>query len=612
MTAEVGLRGWTERYLRVDLTSGEHEVVQIPREVLTGLLGGKGLGAYLLYREAPRGVDPLSPENPVIIAAGPLSGIFPGCGRFVVVTKSPLTGYFIDSHASGFLGAELKFAGFDAVLVVGRAERPVYLLVEDGEAEIRDAGWIWGSDVYQAHDAIFEAHYGGPSVAVVGPAAENLVRYSVVHAERLHAAGRGGTGAVLGSKRLKAIAVMGSGSARLADREGVLEIYREIWRRTEGRRGPQNDGTTSALVAANELGMLPTRNFQTTSFEHAENYDPTALRRYRVRDLACFACPRACVKYHRVDGSYSVIQYEGMAMLGSNLGLERPEDMMRLYERCNRLGLDVISAGSAMAFAAECAERGLLRDEEFGDLRFGDVEGFLRLADAIAHRRGIGDLLAEGAARAARELGVPELAVHVKGLDMPAWDPRGRIGLGLSYATADVGASHLRGWPDAREKPDRSALDTVESMVRNRDRKAAADSLVICSFLDLNERDYAEMLEAATGQKYTPEEVLRVGWRIETLVRLYNLREGLKPETEDVLPPRMWEPVPSGPSRGRRAFLSEDDFRAALQKFYSIRGWDRSGRPTEGILRDLGLLRVLGGLEDPPEGAPGGSEEGSL
>ncbi len=593
MAADDAARGWAGRYLRVDLTRGEHEVVPIPQEVLTSLLGGKGLGAYLLYREAPRGVDPFAPENPVVVAAGPLSGIFPGCGRFVVVTKSPLTGYFIDSHASGFLGAELKFAGFDAIMVVGRAERPVYLLVESGEVELRDADWIWGLDVYQAHDAVFEAHYGGPSVAVVGPAAENLVRYSVVHAERLHAAGRGGTGAVMGSKRLKAIAVMGSWSARPADRERVLEIYREIWRRTEGRRGPQNDGTTSALVAANELGMLPTRNFQTTSFEHAENYDPAALRRYRVRDLACFACPRACVKYHRVDGSYSVIQYEGMAMLGSNLGLERPEDMMRLYERCNRLGLDVISAGSAMALAAECAERGVLRDEEFRDLRFGDVEGFLRLADAIAHRRGVGDLLAEGAARAARKLGVPELAVHVKGLDMPAWDPRGRIGLGLSYATADVGASHLRGWPDAREKPDRSALDTVGSMIRNRDRKAAADSLVICSFLDLDERDYAKMLAAATGIGYTPEEVLKVGWRIETLARLYNLREGLDPGTEDVLPPRMWEPVPSGPSRGRRAFISEDDFRASLLRFYRLRGWDPSGRPTARVLRDLGLLEIL-------------------
>ncbi len=588
------LRGWAGRYLRVDLSTGDLESVETPREVLTSLLGGKGLGAYLLYREAPRGVDPLSPENPLVIAAGPLSGIFPGCGRFAVVTKSPLTGYFIDSHASGFLGAELKYAGFDAVLIKGRAERPVYLLVRGGGAEVRDARRLWGMDVYRAHDAVFEAHHGGPSVAVVGPAGENLVRYAVIHAERLHAAGRGGTGAVMGSKRLKAIAVMGSGSARPADLEETLEIYREVWRRTEGRRGAQNDGTTGAMVAADELGMLPTRNFQTTSFEHADRYDPSELRRYRVRDLACFACPRACVKYHRVGDVRSVIQYEGMAMLGSNLGLERSEDMMRLYERCNRLGLDVISAGSAMALAAECAERGLLRDEEFGDLRFGDAEGFLRLADAIAHRRGLGDLLAEGAARAAGELGAPELAVHVKGLDVPAWDPRGRLGLGLSYATADVGASHLRGWPDTREKPDRSAVDVVESMVRNRDRKAAADSLIVCSFLDLDERDYARMLRAATGVDFTPEEVLRVGWRIETLARLFNLREGLSPLEEDVLPPRLWEPVPRGPSRGMRAFVSEEDFLASRRLFYRLRGWDEEGRPTDEVLEALGLRELLG------------------
>ena len=588
------MKGWKERALKVDLGSEEAWVERIPRDVLLNLLGGKGLGAYLLYKESPKGVDPLSPENPLIFAVGPVSGLLPACGRYVVVTKSPLTGYFIDSHASGSLGAEIKFAGYDAILIKGRAERPVYLYVEDDSAEIRRAEQFWGLDVYEAHDRIHQRHYGGPAVATIGPAGENLVRFAVVHSERLHAAGRGGTGAVIGSKNLKALAVMGSGRVDSADPEAIMEITMDIWRRTEGRRGPQNDGTTGGVVSANTLGMLPTRNFQTTHFEHAENYDPSALRKYRFRDLSCFLCPKACVKYHRLpSGEITVVQYEGMAMLGTNLGLERAEDMIRLYEKCNRLGMDVISAGSVMALAAECAEKGLLRDEEFKDLRFGDAEAFLRLAEAIAHRRGIGDLLAEGAARAAERLGAPELAVHVKGLEMAAWDPRGRLGLGLSYATADVGASHLRGWPDSREKPDMSALGTVESMIRSRDEKAVADSLVICVFIDVKLEDYSRMLKASTGEEYGVSDLLRVGWRIETLIRLFNLREGLDPQREDILPPRMWEPVPSGPSKGRRAFVSEEDFRRCLLKFYEYRGWDEEGRPREDTVKTLGLDRLL-------------------
>ncbi|HDM92544.1 MAG TPA: hypothetical protein ENG69_04045 [Candidatus Korarchaeota archaeon] len=373
-----------------------------------------------------------------------------------------------------------------------------------------------------------------------------------------------------------------------------MNITVEILRRTEGRRGPQNDGTTGGVVSANALGMLPTRNFQTTHFEHAENYDPSALRRYRFRDLSCFLCPKACVKYHRLpSGELTVVQYEGMAMLGTNLGLERVEDMIRLYERCNRLGMDVISAGSVMAMAAECAERGLLRDEKFEDLRFGNAGAFLRLVEAIAYRRGLGDLLAEGTARAAEELGAPELAVHVKRLEMAAWDPRGRLGLGLSYATADVGASHLRGWPDSQEKPSVSALGTVESLIRRRDEKALADSLIMCVFLDTRVEDYPRILRAATGEEYSVEDLLKVGWRIETLIRMFNLREGLNPEEEDVLPPRMWEPVPDGPSRGMRAFVSEEDFRACLKKFYAMRGWNESGKPSREIISKLGLSDLL-------------------
>ncbi len=586
------MRGWTGRLLRVDAGSGDVWTEEIPAEVLRSLLGGKGLGAYLLHRLAPPGADPLGPDNPIIFAVGPLTALFPGCGRYAVVTKSPMTGYFLDSHASGNLGAEIKLAGFDAVAITGSAPVPSYLLVESGEGELVEAPWLAGADVYDAHDRV-ASREPGASVAVVGPAAERLVRFCVVHSERLHAAGRGGAGTVMASKGLKALAARGSEAPAAADPEALLSLWSAVESRYSGRWGPANDGTTGAVEDAQELGMLPTRNFSTTSFEFADRYSADEVRRYRAADLSCFACPRACVKLHRLpDGTVTAVRYEGMAMLGSNLGLEDPRDMIRLYERCNRLGMDVISAGSAMALAAEAAEMGLI-EGEFSDLRFGDAEGFLRLADAIARREGIGDLLAEGAARAAARLGVPELAVHVKGLDVPAWDPRGRLGLGLSYATADVGASHLRGWPSSPEKPDRSALDVVESMVRSRDQKAVADSLVICSFLDVGLGEYAEALEAAAGERYSEEDLLRVGWRVETLTRLFNLREGLDPGSEDVLPPKLWKPVPDGPSKGRRAFVSEEDFRACLRKFYLIRGWDERGRPTGETVRSLGIDRLL-------------------
>ncbi|RLG42214.1 MAG: hypothetical protein DRO05_01865 [Thermoproteota archaeon] len=579
--------GWIGKLLDVDLSKMDWKVRKLGEAVLTKFIGGKGLGAYLLYKKSPKKLDPFSPENPLIFLTGPLTGLGPASGRFCAVTKSPLTGLFIDTHASGFLGGEIKRAGFDAILIRGRSKRPCYLWVNDGRCEIRDASQIWGLDTYSAHDVIMEETDPLARIAVIGPAGEKLVHFSVILGEKLHACGRGGSGAVMGSKRLKGIAILGFGSLRIAEPDRFLRITGSLIERASF----SENGTTGGVISANSRGMLPTRNFQETSFEHADNYSPEALRRYRIRDATCLNCPRACVKIHRIPGvkDISVIQYEGMAMLGPNLGLENVEDMMRAYLECNLLGLDVISAGSVLAFAAECVQRGIIPKEELMGFTFGKGEFVCDILHTIAERKGIGDILAQGVKRASEKLNVPELAVHVKGLEMAAWDPRGLLGLGASYATADVGASHLRGWPSTREKPLRSALDVMESLLENRDLKILMDSLIICAFFSVGYQEISELLSSATGHNFDIGTLKQAALRIDTLIRQYNIEEGLVPERDDTLPRRMMQEVKRGPSEGCKAFINERDMRLCIKKIYALRGWDESGRPIKENMIKLGI-----------------------
>ncbi|MGD8507201.1 MAG: aldehyde ferredoxin oxidoreductase family protein, partial [Candidatus Bathyarchaeota archaeon] len=467
------MKGWTGKLLEVNLSAKTARTTNIKSWVLRNFVGGKGLGAYLLYTRLPPNVDPLAPENILILSTGPLSGVAPTAGRFATVTKSPLTGFFLDSYCGGFLAACLKRAGFDAILVKGKSEKPLYLWVSDGTVEFRDAQHLWGQDTYASIEEVEKETDKKASVAAVGPAGENLVHIACIASEKRNYSGRGGSGAVMGSKNLKAISVLGSNEIEVSKSQELQELSGKLIKEAlEKNERFVEYGTTTAVTYASRIGMLPTRNFQTTSFEDADKLSGETLKNYREKDEGCFRCPIRCTKMNRVTSNknrkeLTNIHYEGMALLAPNCGIGDMEAMMKAYLLANKLGLDVISAGGAVAFAMEAYERGIISEEATGySLRFGDAEAQRRLLQDIAYRRGLGKLLAQGVKYASERLHAEEFAIHAKGLEFPGWEPRGRLGMGLTYATAEIGASHLRGWPSTREMPVRSALDTVESLIK--------------------------------------------------------------------------------------------------------------------------------------------------
>lgn len=594
------MKGWKGKLLEIDLKRKSTKITSTNHRVLEDYIGGKGLGAYLLYDRLSPKVYPLARENLLIFSTGPLSGLVPTAGRFATVTKSPLTGLFLDSYCGGFLAAHIKRAGFDAILVKGKSEKPVYLWVADQTVEFRDAEDLWGRDTYRTVEEIQKQTDKKASVATIGPAGENLVHFACITSEKRDYSGRGGSGAVMGSKNLKAIAVFGGKEIEVSKpkelRELCTKLSKEALEKTERFI---KYGTTTSVTFSSEVGMLPTRNFQTTSFEGADNLSGAKLKNLREKDEGCFGCPIRCIKINKVrsdenEEELTSIQYEGMAMLGANCGIADLEAMMKAYLLANKLGLDVISAGDTIAFAMECFDRKMIDKEDIGyNLRFGDGEAQRRLLEDIAYRRGLGKLLAQGVKHASEKLGAEDFAVHVKGMDLPAWEPRGRLGLGLSYATAEIGASHLRGWPSTREMPVRSALDTVESIIRSRDKKIIEDSAVVCTFFPFPLRSLSQLITLATGKKITVNRLKKAAWRIDTTTRIFNIREGAT-RKDDILPPRLMnEPVPSGPAKGHKAFISKRDFEQCLDRYYELRGWNRNGEPTSETVKKLGIETLM-------------------
>ena len=594
------MHGWTGKLLEIDLKTKTAKITSIKNRVLENYIGGKGLGAYLLYKRLPPKVNPLAPENLLIFSTGPLSGLVPTAGRFSTVTKSPLTGLFLDSYCGGFLAAYIKRAGFDALLVKGKSEKPLYLWITNETVEFRDAEDLWGQDTYRTVEEVQKQTDRKASVATIGLAGENLVHFACITSEKRDYSGRGGSGAVMGSKNLKAIAVLGSTEIEVSKTDELRELCVKLSKEAlEKTKRFIKYGTTTSITFSSEIGMLPTRNFQTTSFEGADDLSGEKMKKYREKDEACFGCPIRCIKINRVTSNknqeeLTSIQYEGMAMLGANCGIADLKAMMKAYLLANKLGLDVISAGDTVAFAMECFDRKIINKEDMGyNLRFGDAEAQRRLLEDIAYRRGLGNVLAQGVKHASEKLGAQELAVHVKGMDPPAWEPRGRLGLGLSYATADIGASHLRGWPNTREMPVRSALDTVESIIKSRDKKIIEDSAVVCTFFPFPLKSLSQLITLATGKKITVHKLKKAAWRMETTTRMFNLRKGAT-RKDDVLPPRLMnESVPSGPAKGHKAFISKRDFEQCLDRYYELRGWNRNGEPTPETVKRLGLKALM-------------------
>ena len=598
--------GYVGKILRVDLSSGKVSSEDLNAEWARIFIGGKGLGAKYLYEEAKPGVDPLSPDNVLILMTGPLTGTTAPCApKYAIYTKSPLTNAFLDSYMGGYLGAELKFAGFDGVIIKDKAEKPVYLWITDGKAELRDAKKLWGLDIHETEKQIREdLKDKDVKVAAIGPAGENLVRIACITVDLYRHAGRGGGGAVMGSKNLKAITVRGHQGVSVPDIEEFIELSKEITKNdvlTEENIWAKTDGTPGFLQMVQEGGILPTRNFQMGVYEHANDIDSDAVKKIFVRRRACYGCPLGCGNLtHVKEGPFAGTVVEGpefetLAMAGANCYIKSLEAIAHFNLLCDKLGLDTISTGDAVAFAMECYEKGIITKEDTGglDLSFGNVEAYVEMPKLIAFRKALGDILAEGVKRAALKLGKgsERFTAEVKGLEYPGYEPRGSIGMALAYATSDRGACHLRAWPAASEVfgdvDPFTAEGKAQMVIDDQNLYCAKWSLVVCDFYAIGYENIARLASAATGWKLSVDDMKIIGERIWNLIRLFNVREGLT-RKDDTLPYRISnDPLKGGKADGH--VVKPEDFHKMLDEYYKLRGWDSEGRPSKEKLRELDL-----------------------
>jgi aldehyde:ferredoxin oxidoreductase len=606
--------GWAGKVLRVNLGTGTFSVEPTPDDWARDFIGGRGLADRYLHAELNPRVEPLSPENKLIFATGPLTGTnTPTGARYMVVTKGPLTDAITTSNSGGHWGPELKLAGYDLLILEGKSPHPAYVLIYDDRIELRDGRHLWGKTTSATEDAI-RSELGLPDVilASIGPAGEKLVRFACIINDKHRAAGRSGVGAVMGSKNLKAIAVRGTGAVRIArpaDFMAAMWAMQVKLAASPGRQGLTELGTIPTIDLTNEFGGLPTRNFREGQFEHAEDLDGVALKASRlVANKACFACTIACGRVTRLgDGSSKYLvnthprnwrtagegpEYENAWALGADTGVGDLDAVIKANFLCNDLGMDPISAGATIAAAMEMYELGILTEQQTGcRLSFGNAEALVRLVEATGYREGFGNELAEGSRRMTEKFGHPEFFMGVKGQEFPAYDPRGFQGMGVAYATCNRGACHLRAWTPGVETSGAMPPHATEGKGRwvaaEQNRTTAHDSTGLCLFVGaggIEVADVVPILTAATGLEWTEELVLQAGERIWNLERLWNMRAGIT-GADDNLPQRLLkEAHRSGPSAGVVVNLQP-----MLAEYYAARGWTPDGLPTPEKLAALGL-----------------------
>lgn len=574
--------GWTGQGLEVDLTATAWRKVALPEEVYRRCLGGRGLAVNLIAQEMDAAGDPLSPQAPLLFAAGPLVGTrTPTSGRHAVAAKSPLTGTIFDANSGGRFGAELKRAGFDYILLRGRAASPVALTIRDGEIKIESAAALWGLNTSEtlAHFKAFS------SACCVGRAAENGVLYAGILNDGHSLAGRGGLGTVMAGKNLKAIAVSGSGKVAVADaarfKESLQEISRLIIASPVASQGLSVYGTPALVNLINYMRIMPTANFRDSIFREAEGLSgETIADNYAIQRVPCRACPIGC-KHAEQHSRAPLPEYETIAMLGPDLENASLETVITANRLCNEYGLDTITLGATLACYSELEGRKLDREE------------LLSLIRQIGEGEGIGKELGQGSRVFAAKRGRAEASMTVKGLEIPGYDPRGALGMALGYATSNRGGCHLRAYmigPEIFGKPkliDRLSWSGKANLVALfQNFFAAVDSLVVCKFVtfSVGEEELADALSAVTGVAFSTEDLLKAGERCWNAERLFNLAAGFDTK-DDKLPERFFrEATPAGLKP-----LAKAQFQQVLQDYYSVRGWDQQGRPTPDKLADLGL-----------------------
>jgi len=606
------------RILYIDLTQGKSSVQAFDEAFARKYLGGNGFAARILYDGLKPGIDPFSPENLVVFAVGPVTDTpFPSTSRAYAATKSPLSGLFFDSTFGGRFAITQKRTGFEAIVISGKAKEPVYLRVDENGAQMKPAAALWGKNTKETVEALQSAEGEDADVVAIGPAGENLVRYAcLTHfwRGREGVGGRGGVGAVLGSKKVKAVVVKGSRKTQVADARNLKELVDSRKEPMEkGTAGLKNLGTPVLVNMINTIGGLGVRNLQEEHSPRAPEIGGEKLKElYFDRNDTCFACPIACGKTMRLPEAKGALrwkmpEYETLFSLGSMLENWDPSSLLTLNSLCDLLGLDTISMGVTLAFACECFEKGLLTEKETGGkvLRFGDSALIAALVQDTARRRGFGDLLAEGSYRLAEKIGKgsQDYLYCFKKVEVAGHSARALKGMSVGYATATRGGSHHDARPTLqymgeydRTKSDRQALFAVKTQ----NFTALNDSLTQCRFASergyggtINE-NYARMINSVTGWNLSLAEVEKAGERIYNLERAFNCREGIR-RKDDTVPVRtLTQPIPGGPSKGM--YTPPAEFEAMLKEYYQLRGWDGNGLPTLGKLKELGLEEIAGDL----------------
>ncbi len=594
--------GYQGKILRVNLTEGTTSVEELDAALAARYIGGRGFASKVLMDEIDPKIDALSPENKLIVATGPLTGTpTPTGGRYMVITKSPLTDTVASSNSGGFWGAALKHAGYDHIIVEGKSDKPVYLNIVDDQVEIKDASNLWGKVVSETTDLLVDVHGAKTKVLTIGPAGEKLSRMAAIMNDKDRAAGRSGVGAVMGSKNLKAIAVNGTGTVEIADPEGLKKIFSESLKKIKENgvtgQGLPAYGTAVLVNIINENGVFPKDNFQTSEYEHAEAISGETLAdKYLIKREGCYRCPIACGRRTKVDGIESGgPEYETIWAFGADCGVGDLASVIKANYWCNEMGLDTISAGTTIAAAMELFQKGFIKEEDLEglSLKFGDEKAIVEWVKRMGLREGFGDKMSDGSYRLCESYGVPELSMSVKKQELPAYDPRGIQGQGLQYATSNRGGCHVRGYlisPEILALPqslDRFSLEGKATWTKIfQDLTATIDSMGLCLFTSfaLGADDYAELLNAVCGTEHTGDTILESGDRIWNLEKMFNLESGVDP-SQDTLPKRLLEePITSGPSKGWVTKLDQ-----MLPEYYSVRGWSVEGIPTEETLSKLNV-----------------------
>jgi aldehyde:ferredoxin oxidoreductase len=602
--------GYKGKILRIDLSHETVATEPLNEAIARAYIGGRGIGAYLAYSELAPNLDPFSPDSSVYFMTGPLQGtLTPFASKFAVINKSPLSGSLSRSVCGGGgFGPALKYAGYDIVIIKGTAKKPVYIWIDDDTVQIRDARAHWGKTTGETKAAIREElQDNSVSVAPIGPAGERLIRFSGIIVDS-RAAGRGGTGAVMGSKNLKAIAIRGTKNVYAVDIKEFQKLLEDTYttiRANPAVPGRIEKGTPGTLAVTYSTGVLPIMNFSQATFDDIEGLMPETVRdTLYIHNESCFGCPLPCGKTGLIkDGPYKGIvlpgpEYETIGLLGSNCGIGDIRAVAQANYLCNEYGMDTISTGNVIAFAIECYQRGLitLKDTDGLELRFGDAEGLITLIEKIARRDGFGDLLAEGTKRVSEKIGQgsEKFAMHSKGQGFAAYEPRSLVGMGLLYATATPGANHSFGptlTPERVELKDMLTHKGKARMVRREQNKyCLQDSMIFCSFsrFGMDDTQRLKFTNAVTGWGYSNEESMNIADRIYTLERLFNVREGFSKE-DDTLPWRcLNEPMPNGPAKGNIVPLER-----MLTEYYKERGWNKNGIPKRETIHRLGLADLV-------------------